>query len=265
MSSHKSFLDKAVQTDLSEVIRSTSPPTASYTFSHSDSPDYLQALDFSQSSDTSSAYRSLTRFGAYTYSDISFHDDSRYLSDRPVTNSTRSAKYGQLAHNKPTGSPIVNNRVVSLPETSPPYRIARETTVRVVSMPEHLKTLPHSAALPEDYLDLSEYLSPPSPLGGESNRRESFANCTLYHSSPETSFPPSSPESVMIIGNDTQVHPTFLRPKSSIEDEERNGGALAFCSSCSICSHVDCRMDSSEWLPSQTHSCLAWSPVVTIC
>jgi hypothetical protein len=223
MNPHKSFLDKAVQTDLSEVTRNTSPSRA-YTFSHSDSLGYLQAQDLSQSSDTSSAHHSLSRFGAYSYSDISFLDDSRYLSDRLATNSSRSTKYGQLAYNKPIGSPNVNNRIVSLPETSPPYRIAQENTARVVSMPEHLKALRHSAALPEDYLDHLECLNPPSPLDGESNI-ESFANHTLYPSSPETSFPPSSPESVMIIGNDTQVHPTFLRPKSSIEDEESNGGA----------------------------------------
>lgn len=263
MDNHSSHADKGVQTDSTTCSRDSSPVRTFHAFPQINSPSDLQALDVSQSSGLSSALRSLGHLGAYTYSDASL-DDSRYISDRPVLNSGRTAKYGQLGYNKPRHGLPTNHRIASLPETSPPYRIAQENTVRLVSMPEHLQMLHHSGALSVEYLDYSECMNISSASDSKSNFRNSPANCTLLAPVPRTPSPPSSPESVMIIGNDNHVPPAFLRPKSSIDDDD-HGGTLRSHSNNNTCLYAADRMDSLERIPSKTHPSLTRSPLAPVC
>ncbi|KAF9454029.1 hypothetical protein P691DRAFT_530379 [Macrolepiota fuliginosa MF-IS2] len=220
MNSCKAYADKGTQTESLGCSPGLGFHSSPHVIFQNDVPCNP---DVSQTSELSSALHVLDEFGAYTYSEASL-DESRYISDRPVTNPRRAQKYGQLGYNKPPRIPSVDHRVASLPETSPPYRIAQiqESTVRLVSMPERLKALRH----PIDQSDRYHGHSGPfnvSPAGGHSHSGCSDADHTLFGRTLQTPSPPSSPESVMIIGNEAQVPQAFLRPKSNIDDDDHGG------------------------------------------
>ncbi|KAJ4001602.1 hypothetical protein F5050DRAFT_1723505 [Lentinula boryana] len=141
--------------------------------------------------------------------------DAAYSQISSLAISKRNYKLSQLAYNKPSGSNAPAKRIVSLPETSPPSRIKSDTIRdRVVSMTEQVKVPLTSSdadnSLSSDCFETSIDTSQSqlSDLGNISTRRTRLRNSLTY---PQTPSPPSSPESIMIIGNNMQVPNSFLR------------------------------------------------------
>ncbi|KAJ3989878.1 hypothetical protein F5890DRAFT_1582419 [Lentinula detonsa] len=141
--------------------------------------------------------------------------DAAYSQISSLAISKRNYKLSQLAYNKPSELIATEKRIVSLPETSPPSRIKSDTIRdRVVSMTEQVKVSLTSSdadnSLSSDCFETSIDTSQSqlSDLGNLSTRRTRPRNSSTY---PQTPSPPSSPESIMIIGNNTQVPNSFLR------------------------------------------------------
>jgi hypothetical protein len=113
---------------------------------------------------------------------------------------TNLRKPAQLPYNRPSAPPFgLQQRITSFPETSPPNRI--RDTHRVVSLQE--PTLPYSPehSFSADYQENFESCS------------ESLSSVRIHDSFETVSSPPSSPESVMIIGSNIQVPPSLFRKK----------------------------------------------------
>lgn len=128
-------------------------------------------------------------------------------------------KYGQLGYGTPSHLASISDRIASLPETSPPYRLAQEQTARLVSMPEDLQVLHYPHDPPARYLDCNEHYN--ASLGSS---KSTDAEHAFVGEVPQTPSPPTSPESVMIIGNENRVSQTFLRPRSIVRDGNDRGG-----------------------------------------
>ncbi|KAE9411258.1 hypothetical protein BT96DRAFT_983028 [Gymnopus androsaceus JB14] len=144
--------------------------------------------------------------------------DDAYNQLSSLTVAKREHKLSQLAYQKPSELNLPAKRIVSLPETSPPSRINAETVRdRVVSMSEQVKVSLTSAdnSLSSECFESSIDTSQSqisSDVGNLSARRSRARRSLVY---PQTPSPPSSPESVMIIGNNMQVPSSFLRQKAS--------------------------------------------------
>lgn len=128
-------------------------------------------------------------------------NDKAYADRAVQTEDSRVQKYPTLQYSKPKFN--LTKRVCSLPETSPVYRVK---SVRVASMPEYIKQSDNSTTF--DSVETS--------LSSDSLLRR-------------TPSPPSSPESVMIIGNDVQV-PNFFNGRLVPRNSGGNDGKLLFFS-----------------------------------
>lgn len=213
MKDHKTYVDKGVQTG-SRVDRSP------LTLPCSDAPCIQRALDDSQSSDFCSS-RFSDCSGAYIDSDASLSDRSRHIPQRHTINSQRAMIYSHLGCGRPYHLASTNDRIMSLPETSPPFRIAQPPG-RLVSMPEALETVRYSHDHSQSLLG-----SEPSDTSLASN---GITQTNIFQGDhaflggvPRTPSPPSSPDSVVIIGNEDQVPRVFLRSKSTVDDNDLHG------------------------------------------
>ncbi|ESK96584.1 hypothetical protein Moror_6804 [Moniliophthora roreri MCA 2997] len=136
---------------------------------------------------------------------------------------TRSQKPSQMQYTKPSQLNTATKRVVSLPESSPPFRLKPTgDRYRVASMSEAVKvSLAADDSLSSDCLESS--LSVDS---SHSSLRKivSQPHSSLHNSSfPRTPSPPSSPESsIVIIGNNVEVSHSFLRPQPQYDFEEEH-------------------------------------------
>ncbi|THV02446.1 hypothetical protein K435DRAFT_836488 [Dendrothele bispora CBS 962.96] len=154
--------------------------------------------------------------GAYTLPAPNSSPVQRVSREKPL----------QLGFQKPSENLNSARRIVSLPETSPPQRLIIRGE-RVVSLTERTKA-PSSlfdTSLASDYSDCSQ--SPdasrsPSDIRvtktPRSHLRSSLSGSGFL--SPRTPSPPSSPESVMIIGSDVQVPSSFHRYRIPVPTPE---------------------------------------------
>lgn len=137
---------------------------------------------------------------AYTYSETdAFAGKSPLKSCIPPRR-----RYAQLPFNRPVEFKSPTKRVVSLPEEYANKQRSEDQSQRVVSMPEILKPLSPSASDSFSSLDTSAI----SVESTKPSRLHTYPHSDL----PSTPSPPSSPESIMIIGNNSQVPRTLLRP-----------------------------------------------------
>ncbi|KAJ7188026.1 hypothetical protein C8R46DRAFT_978952 [Mycena filopes] len=145
----------------------------------------------------------------------------------PTRSSPTSRKHAQLPYSRPSQSTGTTQRVLSLPETSPRVvHVLRES--RGVSLSE--RPLRASLSFSDNTTDSAStetsFLS--ENRSGSSRARRSFPSSDM----PHTPSPPSSPESVMIIGNDMQVPISFLRQKAkSNRVYEDDSGWISWASS----------------------------------
>lgn len=117
-----------------------------------------------------------------------------------------------------------SRRLVSLPSSGPQAEIPLERKLRIVSMPEVGKDgILMSSSMQNN-------LSSASDASHNSSPKEVMNHIHTYPSDlPRTPSPPSSPDSVMIIGNDsTQVSTSFLR--DSYTDDDGKFGLSLFWS-----------------------------------
>jgi hypothetical protein len=129
-----------------------------------------------------------------------------------------------LPYNRPSESYSSSARISSLPET--PSLILVQETNRIASMPEY-QLRPANPTSSEE--TISEYFE--SSASYDSSRISSGSTHirrSLRSVAPQTPSPPSSPESVMIIGNDVQVPVSFLRQKNQSDSPfEEDDGMLS--------------------------------------
>ncbi|KAF9051158.1 hypothetical protein BDZ89DRAFT_1107845 [Hymenopellis radicata] len=136
-----------------------------------------------------------------------------------ILESSSLARHLQKPHFTFNGPSVLastlTSRVVSLPETTPPVKIKAGSKQRVVSLTD-CKTF----ALADQIDDSTSSHCPETSISTELSQTSS--DSSLHYSGsrrsrhlamPQTPSPPSSPESVMIIGNDVQVPESFLNQK----------------------------------------------------
>ncbi|KAF5322747.1 hypothetical protein D9619_002014 [Psilocybe cf. subviscida] len=203
----KYYTDRAVQTDLTI----TSPFVPGFTIDISDtSTCFLPALKTVSPSETESPQDAPMKSGAYMQSEHSPLEDSIEIlpsrKDRKVVSLTSGLGYPS------TLVTTTKQRVVSLPEhsSSGPARLALvERQTRVVSMPERGK--------------LSSLVSVSKNAGASASANFGAGSTGRSYPSdvPQTPSPPSSPDSVMIMGNGEQVSGSFLQGRRrSFTDED---------------------------------------------
>ncbi|KAK0485783.1 hypothetical protein IW261DRAFT_1662131 [Armillaria novae-zelandiae] len=141
----------------------------------------------------------------------------------------------RLPFNGPSRAVTGTDRVVSLPETSPPSRINfGGSGARIVSLTECSKSvLPKEDSFSSECFDASIFTDTSDTHLSSENSMQHIQARRLRHSGlPRTPSPPSSPESIMIIGNDVQVPISFLHHKSESQPTfEENEGWLTWASS----------------------------------
>nr|GAT42651.1 predicted protein [Mycena chlorophos] len=199
----KTFVDRAVQ---------TSPRPVSIVHKPASSHRVL-ALAASTTPQTASTDRHV--------SSTSPTDAYIHRSSGPIRSPPKSRKHSQLPYNRPsTQHPHVGHaalRVSSWPENSPSYASAVPRETRGASLTERPRvSLSFSDRTPETSSSAETSFRSRS---GSSRTRRSLPSSDL----PHTPSPPSSPESVMIIGNNMQVPIAFLRQKAKPDYDEETG------------------------------------------
>ncbi|KAJ7702976.1 hypothetical protein B0H17DRAFT_1175834, partial [Mycena rosella] len=222
----KDYVDRGVQTDLprrlSRPESSTSKPINPRVY---DPPAPHTPPTTLKSS---SASHSPTLDLAYSHSPTSGRHSIPVHAAGPTRSPPTSRKHPQLPYSRPSQlNSTTTQRVLSLPETSPYVtQLPRET--RGVSLSERPRA---SLSFSDNTIESSvsaetSFLS--DNRSGSSRPRRSFTSSDM----PHTPSPPSSPESVMIIGNDMQVPISFLRQKvKASKVYEDDGGWISWASS----------------------------------
>ncbi|KAK0212856.1 hypothetical protein DFS33DRAFT_1377312 [Desarmillaria ectypa] len=205
MADDREYVDRAVQTDSAVPLPSSSVSSPSGVVATS--PAELSA-----------------------YTDL--NDASSSLESSPVM---RRLHKPRLPFNGPSQVPTGTDRVVSLPETSPPSRVnPGGSGARIVSLTEYSKTsLLKDDSFSSECFDTSISTDTSGTHLSSENSLQHIRTRRLHCSGlPRTPSPPSSPESIMIIGNDVQVPASFLHQKSESQPTfEGNEGWLTWANS----------------------------------
>lgn len=225
----KEYTECGVQTDYSNQssICATAPiPEAAIPQEPTNDPSVelsplLSARSHSRSpSHTDSAYSQ-----AQHTQDISF-DSVSSDANRSMTTTTRAYKRGQLPVNRPTTilGRQPSSRVFSLPEATPKFtmkRVLGKKTARVVSMPAA------PPRRPSDGLDILTNAG--DPFGSDDEEHTRVRVKSQATDVPYTPSAPSSPDSVVIIANNSnQLSSDFLRPRPDdlSSDSEQEGSTV---------------------------------------
>ncbi|KAK0461279.1 uncharacterized protein EV420DRAFT_1746620 [Desarmillaria tabescens] len=205
MAGDREYVDRAVQTDSAVPLPSSpaSSPSSAVAISPAELSAYIDRNDAPSSPD--------------------FYPVGRRLH-KP-----------RLPFNGPSRAPTGTDRVVSLPETSPPSRVdLGGSGTRVVSLTECSKTsAPKEDSFSSECFDTSISTDTSGThLSSENSLQHIRTRRLRYSGLPRTPSPPSSPESIMIIGNDVQVPVSFLHQKSESQPTfEENEGWLTWTNS----------------------------------
>lgn len=211
----KVYTEKATQTDVSAVLSTQSIPPHLFENNISAEGDV---------GDSSLGGILAPQNSAYTSENCL--PDASSGRDPSACSILARQRYPELPFNRPVDYRSSAKRTVSLPDeyvdSSNP-----EESQRVVSMPERPKPLSPGASDSFSSLDTST-------LSMESTSH-SFSKSSVLHSHtfphsdlPCTPSPPSSPESIMIIGSDAQVPRTLLRPKCTYDNQGYNKNSGKF-------------------------------------
>lgn len=185
------------------------------------------SVGFSSENVRSQILGALAYEGAYTRPQV-----SEYSELLPLT-SYKKHRYAGLDSASPSNSHLASKRVVSLPDPSVQEAVITERNLRIVSMPEftrfppmtHRNILQSSQANSSFSSDASHNSVDP---GGQ---RWSLSHNRMYPLDiPHTPSPPSSPDSVVIIGNEPHVSGAFLR-RSCRGDDGKYRQYLSFIES----------------------------------
>ncbi|KAI0645703.1 hypothetical protein C8Q79DRAFT_910687 [Trametes meyenii] len=217
----KEYIERSIQTDAlpdnsSLTPLSVAPQTGQNEARHPDEASH---------SPSAHSRSSTLNDGAYNDSQVDFSFDSiSSEGNRSMTTTTRVYKRPQLPSNKPTTlvEGQSSSRVFSLPEATPRFRMKNllsKKTARIVSGPACTPRMPC-----ED-LDISTNAGDPFGSDGEEHTRVRVKSQAT--DVPYTPSAPSSPDSVVIIANNSnQLSSEFLRPRtddiSSPESEDED-------------------------------------------
>ena len=258
----KRYVDRAIQTDsdstriLAQPLSQDDTLTPNTSFSGS-----LAEEQTTQQGSTDGQTQLGDQDRAYTQSQTSESStvDVAVVSSRPVS------KQSGIGSGRPSGQTSQKKRIASLPNIADIGGIAvrLEKQARVVSMPErncHGK-LEHSRVEKADTsisTDISYYSA---GSGKEFTPQEAGTKRIYPIDLPQTPSPPSSPESVMIIANESQVSGSFLR-RSTDED----GTFLSrFMYNSEYCLITGYRLDHLGKLASAPHSSPPWATLSSLC
>ncbi|PFH53809.1 hypothetical protein AMATHDRAFT_83726 [Amanita thiersii Skay4041] len=206
------YVDKATQTD-SECSLFASPKLSPWTFSES------------VGSNTQESAANTQKLGAYTY--LRVQDSTLDIETSPTQSTlTTRQRYPQLPCNRPFHLRSSIKRVLSLPEDQIIVE-SNETPHRVFSMPARLTTLSPNTSSSFSSAEVSSN-SLDSPVSKLSNAKNPCEHSYRRSDVPSTPSPPSSPESIMIIGNDTQLPRTFLRSSNFYKQAVNDSGSRFF-------------------------------------
>ncbi|KAJ7072117.1 hypothetical protein C8F01DRAFT_230437 [Mycena amicta] len=197
---HKYYVERAVQTDMPRSLsRADCKPVNPRVYDLSPTTPATMSNEDTISSNLS--------HGAYIYSPSSGGHPG------PMRSPHLSRKHPQFPYRRPS------QRVFSLPETSPPYATVTARETRGVSLTERARvSLTFSDNTPEISSSVETSFRSET-RSGSSRARRSLPSSDI----PHTPSPPSSPESVMIIGNNMQVPMAFLRQKAKPNHDEETG------------------------------------------
>ncbi|KAJ7079128.1 hypothetical protein B0H15DRAFT_1000009, partial [Mycena belliarum] len=204
----KDYVDRGVQTDLFRPFSRPSSVLSSPINPHRPAPhtppSTLKSDLPPQSPSLNRAYSPSPKSGAHP------------IHGAGPTRSPTSRKHPQLPYSRPSQlNSNTTQRILSLPDAFPPYltQLPRET--RGASLSER----PRASLSLSDNTNESSASAETSFRSGSSRARRSLPSSDM----PQTPSPPSSPESVMIIGNHMQVPISFLRQKakaSKVHDDD---------------------------------------------
>lgn len=131
-------------------------------------------------------------------------------ANQSMTTTTRAYKPAGLPTNRPSTLSRSSSRIASLPEATPKFRmksVMERKTARVVSMP-----VPSLQDTSSDSIDMAD------PFISEGEERTRIRVRSQATDVPHTPSAPSSPESVVIIANNSnQLSNDFLRRR--VDDE----------------------------------------------
>ncbi|KAH9892578.1 hypothetical protein C8Q73DRAFT_800069 [Cubamyces lactineus] len=230
----KEYTECGVQTDYSNQasICATAPiPEAAIPQEPTNDPSVeLSPLLSARSHSRSPSYTDSAYSQAQHTQDISF-DSVSSDANRSMTTTTRAYKRGQLPVNRPTTilGRQPSSRVFSLPEATPKFtmkRVLGKKTARVVSMPAA------PPRRPSEGLDISTNAG--DPFGSDDEEHTRVRVKSQATDVPYTPSAPSSPDSVVIIANNSnQLSSDFLRPRPDdlSSDSEQEGSWLAWAES----------------------------------
>lgn len=206
----KSYVDRAVQTEYSGLTTSNCN------------------VSFSQHLECVGASKAAVSGAALCLDPPQFSLESAYIQP------SRQDKYSAITYSRPSGQipASYEKRVVSLPDSTSFVNAVVETRTRVVSMPEHPNKLDFNASKAQAESpvspDAGSYPSKISTLGQVHRRKPERP----YPSDmPRTPTPPSSPDSILIIGNEeSKVSDSFLRRQQIDEHGEPYASIYPFTS-----------------------------------
>lgn len=229
-----SFVDKAVQTEYDD------PRLVLHRNSQVKSPMVPQ-----QKSDRSTRQSNATILHSDPCDGPSMNSDPAYISappdcrsiatqpgsSRPPSIMRSTYKQTRLLYSRPPQPNHLNKRVVSMTEilSGVDVNIHDEPQRRIVSLPEHTRHPVLGQATKDspsvEYYGTSPDTSYRSSRDGSIPRR---IRDPPLSDIPQTPSPPSSPDSILIIGNDAHVPVSFLRQKthshSSTSSEDDDTG-----------------------------------------
>ena len=240
----REYVERGVQTDIARKTPSSRPSSPHIM----EPPPHLQdevaqlaKLTISSPQDRSREPTGASSAYSHDYPDLSF--ESASSADRSMTTTTRTfemehlsvARPTTLADRKPTA------RVVSLPEATPRFRMKKviEKSARVVSMP---LAAPKDVDRSSDSFDVSGDI-----FVSEDDERTRVRVRSQATDVPHTPSAPSSPDSIVIIANNSnQLSNDFLRQRtteeSPLDSDDEGMGQVVFLA------HGSHDLDLSEWI-----------------
>ncbi|KIK92828.1 hypothetical protein PAXRUDRAFT_146469 [Paxillus rubicundulus Ve08.2h10] len=207
MGTTKEYVDRAVQTRSVTITSDPATVSAAICLPRSSTPPIASFEDHQSSSTPPPAQRD----GAYSHSIPSESPTGPIFA--PLI-SRRPQKRKQAIQGRYPVSELANRRIVSMPENQGETSISpcHNHGIRGVSMPTHVRPVSGPFV---------DFFSSPSAAGDSfgsfSGRRERVRVVHAPSDVPQTPSPPSSPDSILIIGAGAQFPEGFLRKKYSPE------------------------------------------------
>ena len=211
----KVYTERATQTDVSVVLSTQSIPSDLFENNISAEGNVGDSILGGNLAHQNSAYTSENCL-----------PDASSGRDPSARSISARQRYAELPFNRPVDFRSSAKRTVSLPDEYVDS-LNPEEPQRVVSMPERPKPLSPGASDSFSSLDTST-LSMESTSHSFSKPSMLQSHSRPHSDLPCTPSPPSSPESIMIIGSDAQVPRTLLRPKCTYNNQGYNGNGGKF-------------------------------------